>query len=196
MPPIRINRAPDLGVPHSGDEKDAYSSVAADAIGSHYAKMKIRDAAAEDAPAVCQVLRRSIAELCVADHRDDPIVLARWLSNKTPENVAVWIADPRNSLLVAVEGGAILAAGCVTNAGEIVLNYVSPDARFRGISRALLTALEARAVERGNDLCTLTSTGTARRFYREAGYTEIAPSVGKFGAPDYPMSKRVTLARA
>ena len=34
--------------------------------------------------------------------------------------------------------------------GEITLNYVSPDSRFRGISRALLGVLEQRAFERGN----------------------------------------------
>jgi GNAT superfamily N-acetyltransferase len=66
----------------------------------------------------------------------------------------------------------------------------SPDARFRGISRALLGALETRAAERGNKRCTLNSTLTARRFYRAAGYTEDGPPDGKFGARGgYPMSK-------
>lgn len=154
--------------------------------------MEIRDAAIEDASAACQVLRRSISELCGADHGNDPTILARWLSNKTPEIVASWIARPDNSLLVAVEGGTILAVGSVTDAGEITLNYVSPDARFRGISRALLGALEARAVERGNERCRLTSTETARRFYRTAGYIEDGPPTGKFGAhSSYPMSKRL-----
>jgi hypothetical protein len=48
--------------------------------------MEIRDAMTEteDAPAACDVLRRSISELCVADHGNDPTILARWLSNKTP----------------------------------------------------------------------------------------------------------------
>jgi hypothetical protein len=45
--------------------------------------MEIRDAMTEDAPAACDVLRRSISELCVADHGNDPTILARWLSNKT-----------------------------------------------------------------------------------------------------------------
>jgi hypothetical protein len=34
--------------------------------------LQIRDAVASDAEAACVVMRRSIAELCVADHRDDP----------------------------------------------------------------------------------------------------------------------------
>jgi len=90
-----------------------------------------------------------------------------------------WIAQPDNSLLVAVEDGSILAVGSVTDAGQITLNYVSPDARFRGVSRALLSALEARARERGNTRCTLTSTETARQFYQARGYVESGSPVGK-----------------
>jgi GNAT superfamily N-acetyltransferase len=152
--------------------------------------MEIRDAVAEDAPAACQVLRRSIVELCVADHGNDPTILGRWLSNKTPEIVASWIASPDNSMLVAVERGTILAVGSVANAGEITLNYVSPDVRFRGVTRALLRALEARAIERGNVRCTLTSTETARRFYHGNGYIEDGFLAGEFGTPaSYAMSK-------
>jgi GNAT superfamily N-acetyltransferase len=151
---------------------------------------------AEDAPAACQVLRRSITQLCVADHRNDPKILAQWLHNKTPEIVASWIAQAGNSLLIAVEGGSILAVGSVTDAGEITLNYVSPDARFRGVSRALLGALEARAIERGNARCTLTSTETARRFYLSAGYSEVGPPVRQFGMLSYPMSKRLAVQRS
>jgi GNAT superfamily N-acetyltransferase len=153
--------------------------------------MIIRDAVSEDAPAACQIMRRSIAELCAADHNNDPAVLQRWLSNKTPEIFSTWI-KPENSLLVVVEDSGILAVGCVTNAGEISLNYVSPDARFRGVSSALLAALERRAIERGNTRCTLESTETARRFYLARGYSENGPIGGKFGtAGGHPMTKHL-----
>ena len=152
--------------------------------------MEIRDATAEDADAACLVMRRSIAELCVADHRNDKAILTRWLGNKTPETFASWIAQSGNSVLVVVEDGDILAVGAVTDAGEITLNYVSPDARFRGVSRALLGALEVRAVERGNTRCTLTSTETARRFYQANGYASGALPTGHFGTSSgYAMSK-------
>jgi hypothetical protein len=49
--------------------------------------------------------------------------------------------------MVAVDGGIILAVGPVTDTGKITLNYVSPDGRFRCVSRALLRALEARVVD-------------------------------------------------
>jgi GNAT superfamily N-acetyltransferase len=153
--------------------------------------MEIRAAKPEDAPIACEVMRRSIAELCVADHRNDAAVLARWLGNKTPELFLSWIVQPDNSLFVAAESGSILGVGSVTDAGHITLNYVSPDARFRGVSRALLGALEARAAERGNTRCTLTSTETARRFYLANGYVEDGLPVGRFGtrSSGYSMSR-------
>ena len=79
--------------------------------------MKVREAVPEDATAACLVMRRSIVELCVADHRNDPAVLQRWLSNKTPEAFRSWIG-PGNSLSVAVDGNTNIAGGLVTHAGE------------------------------------------------------------------------------
>lgn len=109
---------------------------------------------------------------------------------KTPEIFVSWIAQPGNSVLVAVEDGNIVAVGAVSDTGNITLNYVSPDARFRGVSRGLLGALEARAVERGNTRCTLTSTATARRFYLANGYAEQGPPAVIFGTRcGYPMSR-------
>ena len=154
--------------------------------------LEIRAATPEDAPAACQLMRRSITELCFADHRNDQAILKRWLSNKTPEVFASWLRQPDNSLLVAVESSSILAVGAVTDAGEITLNYVSPDARFRGVSRALLAALEVRAMELGNTRCILKSTETARRFYLSNGYVEVGVPAGKFGTSSgYPMAKRL-----
>jgi GNAT superfamily N-acetyltransferase len=157
--------------------------------------MQIREAVPEDAGAACQIMRRSIEELCVADHRNDPAILERWLSNTTPEIFKSWIR-PDNALLVVVEDNSVLAVGCVTDAGEITLNCVSPDARFRGVSAAQLTALEDRARERGNERCTLKSTETARRFYQARGYFEEGPADAKFGTTSgYPMSKRLVVQK-
>jgi GNAT superfamily N-acetyltransferase len=154
--------------------------------------MEIRDATPQDAHAASDVLRQSISQLCAADHGNDPAILDRWLSSKRPEIVAAWATQPGNSLLVAVEDDAVRAVGSVTDAGDITLNYVAPDARFRGVSRALLKALEARAAERGNRHCTLISTETAHRFYLSAGYVDNGTPVGKFGMRSgYPMFKRL-----
>ncbi len=152
--------------------------------------MKIRDASSDDAEASCQVLRRSITELCVADHGNDTALLSGWLRNKTPEIFRSWVAQPRNSVLIAHDDAMILAVGSVTDSGEITLNYVSPDARFRSVSKAMMQALEARAHTRGASAFTLTSTETARRFYFSIGYVENGPPQRSFGASSaYPMKK-------
>ena len=154
--------------------------------------MKIRDATAADAVAACEVLRASISELCAADHHNDPEIVGRWLANKTPKNLATWIADPDASMLLAVEDELVLAVGAVKNDGEITLNYVSPAARFRGARSALLAALETRARERGNTHCKLLSTEPAHRFYLNRGYVGRGEPQHKFGtSSSYPMSKQI-----
>jgi GNAT superfamily N-acetyltransferase len=154
--------------------------------------VKIRDAVAADAAAACEVVRASIAGLCVADHHNDPEILKRWLASKTPENLAAWIADPGASMLLALEGDVLLAVGAIRNDGEITLNYVSPAARFRGASAALLAALEMRAKERGNTDCKLLSTETVHRFYLNRGYLGCGEPQHKFGtSASYPMSKSI-----
>lgn len=155
-------------------------------------RVKIRDATIKDSEAACAVLRASITELCAADHGNDPVLLERWLANKQPDIVAGWIGRTDNSLLLAVEGEAILAVGAVTDTGEISINYVAPEARFCGVSSMLLTALEARAVARGNMECRLHSTETAHRFYLSNGYVDTGEPIRKFGMNSgYPMSKRM-----
>jgi GNAT superfamily N-acetyltransferase len=159
----------------------------------HHGSMQIREATADDAAEACQVLRRSITELCNADHRDDPAALEDWLSNKTPANVGAWIVRADNHVFVAMQGSAIVAVGAVTSSGEITLNYVSPDARFAGVSKALLNRLEAKALELGHTTCSLTSTETARRFYLSAGYKQQSSSRNLLApSSSYLMSKRLS----
>jgi len=154
--------------------------------------MQIREASVEDAVEACQVVRRAIAELCHADHQDDPVVLEKWLSNNTSNNMRSWIADPDSYVVVATEGAAIIGVGAITSSGEITLNYVSPDARFRGVSKAILNQLEARALELGNNTCALTSTETARRFYLSAGYVQFGPPEPGMGkGSSYRMVKQL-----
>jgi GNAT superfamily N-acetyltransferase len=133
--------------------------------------IRIRAARVEDATAACTVLRRSITELCEADHRNDEAFLARWLANKTPENVLGWIAS--SNVFVAQDDTGIVGIAALGGSGQITLNYVAPEARFRGVSKALLHAAERKALELGFATCTLKSTKTAREFYLAAGYREL-----------------------
>ena len=152
--------------------------------------MRVRDACEQDVEEACAVIRRSISELCVLDHRGDAVTIERWLANKTPDNVRQWIRN--HHVLVAVEEGAILGVAAMSAPGEVLLNYVSPDARFRGASKALVRALEARAADLGLPFLTLTSTLTALCFYKAAGCTESGPPTRGFGAAmSQPMQKRL-----
>jgi N-acetylglutamate synthase-like GNAT family acetyltransferase len=153
--------------------------------------MIIRRAAAEDASEACAVLRRSIAELCHADHNGDADLLAKWLSNKTVENVRRWIAE--SHFFVAEEDGAVLGCAAMTGAGKITLNYVAPEARFRGVSKALVGRLEAIAAELGLEQCSLESTQTALLFYRELGYVQSSESyiLPLTGSPATVLYKRL-----
>lgn len=157
----------------------------------------IRRARFSDAAAACEVMRRSIVGLCSADHHDDPVILDQWLASKTPENVTAWIADVGNRVYVAVDDtNTVLAVGAVRTDGEITLNYVSPDVRFRGVSRAMLAQLEVTARDFGHDSVRLISTETARPFYLAAGYEQVGPPQGKFGTTSsYPMQKRFRTGR-
>jgi N-acetylglutamate synthase-like GNAT family acetyltransferase len=160
----------------------------------HHGCMQIREATADDAEEACEVLRRSITELCNADHMGDSVALADWLSNKTPANVRAWVARADNHVFVATERNAIVAVGAVTSSGEITLNYVSPDARFAGVSKALMNRLEAKARELGNHTCTLTSTETARRFYLSAGYEQQSSSRNPLAmSSSYLMIKQLSI---
>ena len=164
-------------------------------VGNDFSSMiTVIRALPEDALAICDVLKRSILELCIADHKHDPSILARWLRNKTRESVMAEMVQPGHLMLVAVDASVTVGVGLVSDAGEIHLNYVSPEARFRGVSRKLMFAMETYASECGNARCTLTSTETARRFYRSSGYIEEGEVVLRFpgDCPGYKMSKPLT----
>jgi hypothetical protein len=76
--------------------------------------MIIRDAKPSDVEAACDVVRRSITELCTPDHRGDAATLDAWLANKTPEAFAEWATSERHIALVAESNGRI-AAYCLLN---------------------------------------------------------------------------------
>jgi N-acetylglutamate synthase-like GNAT family acetyltransferase len=153
--------------------------------------MQIRRATIADAPQACSVLRRSIAELCYADHGGDAALLAKWLSNKTVENVGRWIAS--SHFFVAEEDGRLLGCAAMDGTGKITLNYVAPDARFRGVSKALVGVLEATARKLGLEECRLESTQTALRFYQALGYARSDESytMPLTGTPATVLRKRL-----
>ena len=105
--------------------------------------VRIRRAVVADASQACTVLRRSITELCYLDHGGDEAYLSKWLSNKTTENVSRWILQ--SHFFVAEDAGRIVGVAAMSDSGKITLNYVDPDFRFRGVSKALVLSMEEQA---------------------------------------------------
>src|SRR5262245_14278205 len=152
----------------------------------------VRQATVDDAAGACDAIRRSIVELCHADHGGDETFLTRWLSNKTVENVARWISQRRH-FVVAEEAGKILGAAAMLDSGKVILNYVAPEARFRGVSKALMQALEDRARADGVAECSVESSQTALRFYQSLGYvrTDLSYPLKLTGSPAIVLVKRL-----
>ena len=145
-----------------------------------------------EAEEACAAIRSSIVELCGADHDGDRAILDRWLANKTPDQMRQWIEANPAGVLVATGGTGIGGVGMVMPDGRIALNYVAPWARFAGVSKGLMLAMERCAAGWGHASCHLTSTVTAHRFYRAYGYRDAGEPVASFGGKSaFPMRRAI-----
>ena len=152
--------------------------------------MLIRAAKTGDAAEICTVLRRSITELCGTDHKNDPQILSQWLANKTEDNLRAWIVRDGQVYLVAEIDGWIAGVAAVSSTDGILLNYVSPDYQYRGVSKALMAVSEGWLKEQGLVVSRLASTATAKQFYEKLGYLPDGEAkTGRSGTPPFPMSK-------
>jgi GNAT superfamily N-acetyltransferase len=148
----------------------------------------IRRARPEDSESACGVLRRSIAEGCAEDHKGDPKILSAWLKNKTPENVKSWFTSGGYAVVAEI-AGKIVGIAMLSDKGSVVLNYLVPEVRFRGIGGAMLAALESEARRRGFAHVELNSTATAHGFYVRRGYTDTGKIESPFGLSAPGMKK-------
>ncbi len=132
--------------------------------------MNIRPALPSEAEAAIELVRRSITQLCVEDHQNDPMTLQGWLANKSAKNMRAWIETPGSFAFVAERDGALAGVGVYTGAGDLMLLYVEPDARFSGISSALLQHMEDSARTLRLPSLHVSASRAARRFFMERGY--------------------------
>jgi GNAT superfamily N-acetyltransferase len=149
-----------------------------------------RAAVAADAEAVCGVLRQTILESCVDDHRHDQAILDAWLGNKHPAQVAAWMAAPSNYMVVAesLPGGGdgdgpsrVLGVALVNQAGKLALCHVLPQAQRQGVGKALLDAAEAQARGWGVTKVRVHGTVNSGGFYARFGYLNAGKEKTCFG---------------
>lgn len=141
------------------------------------------------AEAACHVVRQSIAGCCALDHRNDPAILTAWLANKTPENLAAWMAAPGAVAWGAYRlDGGMVGFALLTHT-TLALCYVLPEALHQGVGRALLNEAEAGARRAGVDGLGLESTRTAQAFYLRNGYEAVGAVRTWAGLQAQPMRK-------
>ena len=98
-----------------------------------------------------------------------------------PPTSAAELSPPHGGFVALCEDGRALAGGGIKRLEpgvcEIKRMYVAPEARGRGLGRALLAALEDLARDRGYAIARL-DTGAkqprARLMYERAGYVPVA----------------------
>ena len=110
----------------------------------------IRPATPADADAACALVCESIVYLCRDDHFGDKLTLEGWLANKTPKNMAYWMSAPGMNAFVAERAGEMIGVGAVRDDGEITLAYVSPKARFQGVTKAIEETLATGLIHTSN----------------------------------------------
>ncbi|WP_431309592.1 GNAT family N-acetyltransferase [Bradyrhizobium iriomotense] len=94
-----------------------------------------------------------------------------------------------------MEGEQIAGVASVRSDGAVLLNYVAPEARFKGACKLLMHEIELWASHRGLEWLTLDSTATALRFYLSNGWAIAGPPQPGFGVTmRHPMRKAVTVA--
>ncbi|PJI97033.1 acetyltransferase (GNAT) family protein [Acidovorax sp. 69] len=140
------------------------------------------------AQAACTVVRQSITHCCTLDHHNDTTILATWLANKTPENLAVWISAPGAMAWGAYRGDTMVGFALLARS-TLALCYVVPEALHQGVGRALLLEAEAQSRTWGLVALGLESTRTAEDFYRRHGYEPDGALQAWAGLQAQPMRK-------
>jgi len=159
--------------------------------------LDVRCARPEDADAAADLLRRSITELCAADHRGDADTLSKWLANKTPSHVLEWLANKDQYCVIAENDSRLLGIGLIHRSGEIRLCYLAPGNQGRGIGKAICLALETQARTWGLRELRLESTLSARSFYERLGYRAAGAATRGFGLSHcHPYAKTLSSATA
>ena len=153
----------------------------------------VRAATTEDSPGVCNVLRRSIIEVCAPVYNNESVI-GEWLSNKTEDNVTKWIESERTYSVVCADiDNTILGFGLTTLKGEILLIYLVPEALYKGNGKLMLRAMEQRLLQEGVEEFHTVSSITAKDFYERNGFTRDGPPqlVGEIEG-DFPLVKKLS----
>lgn len=152
---------------------------------------QVREAIPSVSAKACEVLRRSISEICSLDYNDQSVI-DEWLDNKTESNIKKWIQSVNSYSVVCTNGDLVVGFGTITLEGEVLLIYLLPEALHKGNGKLMLEAMEHRVISNGIEEIYTVSSITAKPFYERNGYTENGQPllVGNIKG-DFPLIKKV-----
>ncbi|NHC05060.1 GNAT family N-acetyltransferase [Acinetobacter sp. 187] len=116
----------------------------------------------KDAQAILRVIEKSIHD-CILDHQNDPKIIQEWLSNKTVENISIWIENSYS--FIYRQNKEIVGFILLSKTGILLLNYVLPETQRVGLGSILLKYICDVAKSNNIRKITLESTLTAKNFY-------------------------------
>jgi putative acetyltransferase len=148
-------------------------------------KTFLRPATANDGPAVVEMQKAAIRELCAGDY--SAAQLASWASSVASDPI-----QPSNTshLFIVAEGanGIVGFADFADSGGELLSIYVHPEHARLGLGSMLLQAIETRARAAGARQMVLNSSLTAVPFFERVGFVASAPTARRLpDGTDLPM---------
>lgn len=134
----------------------------------------IREATADDVPAMIAVFRRAVRVLAAADY--EAAALAAWAPEEI--DVGAWTArHAGKTAFVAESAGTVAGFSDLAPFGHVDMLFVDPAFARRGVATALLARVEAKAAGRGLSRLTAEASLTARPVFERAGFVVVAAQV-------------------
>ena len=139
-------------------------------------KLEIRKATFQDAPGILRAHQNSIREIASKDHSVDQI--SAWSDHLTAEG---YIKAMRSGeeYYIALDDEKVIGFSAMKNS-TVMAVYVSSEGAGRGVGKALYYILEREAARRNLTKFSLTSSLTARGFYKKLGFVELEEVLHKF----------------
>ncbi|VAW41064.1 hypothetical protein MNBD_GAMMA01-1742 [hydrothermal vent metagenome] len=148
----------------------------------------------ENTNEIVRLLKKSIIELCGPDYGNDSTILNAWIENKTEENLIKWIESKETYSITALVENTIVGFGLSNITGEILLLYILPEYKRKGIGESIYLYIEELLLKNNVTKVIAYSTITAKPFYLKMGFSQFGSpiKVGKFDG-EYPLEKSIVI---
>jgi predicted N-acetyltransferase YhbS len=152
--------------------------------------VSIREATPEDATAIFEVTRRSVAGLCRGHYTDRQVEC--WMGDRTPATYLPAI-DAGRIRVATVAGEVVGYVDAVP--GEVCRLFILPDHAAAGLGARLMRIGLAMAEPAGGGPVRVEATRNAEPFYRKFGFTRIGEGCFAGRGDGFPPIETVIMRR-